>query len=134
MTAVICASKQEAQYVLSLLKPTFGVAARLGDASSFSFEEGIIVTDVRQVKGLEFMNVLLWNPSRRTYPKNQLGRNLLYVAATRAQENLCITSWEPACGYLPHWTSKLVRGIDLASEPEEEEEEQNPFQAIDDRS
>src|SRR5690606_5833017 len=62
LTAVLCPSNREAKHVLSLLTPSFGSAVRLGDEHSFSFDEGIIVSSIANVKGLEFLNVLIWNP------------------------------------------------------------------------
>lgn len=90
ISAVICGNKEEAKYIHSLLTPTFGGSVRLGDEDSFSFDSGILVTEVRQVKGLEFYSVLLWNPLERNYPDTDLGRNLLYVAITRAEERLVL--------------------------------------------
>jgi DNA helicase-2/ATP-dependent DNA helicase PcrA len=111
LTAVICQDEKEAKYALSLLTPTFGGAVRIGDSHSFSFEQGIIVTDIKQVKGLEFYNVVLWNPSAQAFPANELSRNLLYVAVTRAEENLCIVTWKKPTELLPAHNSKLVRGM-----------------------
>jgi DNA helicase-2/ATP-dependent DNA helicase PcrA len=114
IAAVICATPQDAKFAYQMLKPTFGPRVRLGDASSFSFEEGILVTDVRQVKGLEFFSVLLWNPSVRAYQNDELGRNLLYVAVTRAEENLCIVTWNRPAPMLPPFAaSNLVRSMDM---------------------
>ena len=130
MSAVLCASPQEARQVLSLLKPRFGHSVRLGDDTNFSFEEGIVVTTTQLVKGLEFVNVLLWNPSRETYPNNEIGRNLLYVAITRAIENLSIVSWNRPTELLPPERERLMRYVEL-QKPEEEEEEvdESPYAA-----
>jgi len=124
VTAVICRNPAEAKHVLSLLRPTFGAAVRLGDEDAFSFEDGILVSDVASVKGLEFANVLIWNPSTGAYPQGEEDRNALYVAITRAEENLCIASWGRPTGFLPALNSakagKLVRVYDLSVEDEEE--------------
>lgn len=120
IAAVICATPQDAKFAYQMLKPTFGPRVRLGDASSFSFEEGILVTDVRQVKGLEFFSVLLWNPSAKAYEASDLARNLLYVAVTRAEENLCIVTWNrPAPALPPFAASNLVRSMDMTVERDE---------------
>jgi DNA helicase IV len=124
VTAVICATPEEAKFAYKMLQPTFGQLVRLGDAYSFSFEEGILVTDVHQVKGLEFFSVLLWNPTAQTYGSNDLGRNLLYVAVTRAEENLCLVTWaRPASALPPFGYSKLVRSMDMTIVDEEEGED-----------
>jgi len=108
--AVVCPNTAEARYALSLLKPTFGAAARLGDEDSFSFGAGILVSSVEQIKGLEFPNVLIWNPSSKAYPANDTARNMLYVAVTRAEDRLCLVTWGKPSTLLPHITSSLVRG------------------------
>ena len=50
----------------------------------FSFTAGIDVTDVRQVKGLEFDYVVILDPTRQNYPVTTPSRHLLHIAATRA--------------------------------------------------
>ena len=121
VTAVICATPEEAKFAYKMLQPTFGNLVRLGDAYSFSFEEGILVTDVQQVKGLEFFSVLLWNPTPQSYGSNDYGRNLLYVAVTRAEENLCIVTWGRPASALPQFgVSKLIRSMDMTITDEDE--------------
>jgi DNA helicase-2/ATP-dependent DNA helicase PcrA len=50
----------------------------------FTFTAGIDVTDVRQVKGLEFDYVVILDPTRQNYPATTPSRHLLHIAATRA--------------------------------------------------
>ncbi len=120
IACVICSTPQEAKFAFQMLQPTFGPRVRLGDEFSFSFEEGILVTDVRQVKGLEFFSVLLWNPSSKSYPAGGLEQNLLYVAVTRAEENLCIVTWNRPSTLLPEFgASGLIRPRDV-SPPEDD--------------
>jgi DNA helicase-2/ATP-dependent DNA helicase PcrA len=114
IAAVICATPEDAEFAYRMLQPTFGPSVHRGDSYSFSFEEGILVTDVRQVKGLEFYSVLLWNPSHHSYSSDELGQNLLYVAVTRAEENLCLVTWARPSRHLPPFgSSKLVRSMDM---------------------
>lgn len=121
LTAVLCANERDARYAHSLLEPSFGNSVRLATHDSFSFEAGIVVSDIKQVKGLEFFNVLLWNPSEKSYPRNEsASANLLYVAATRAEENLCIVTWDRPTGLLPNLKSPLVRGYHITEEEESE--------------
>lgn len=54
----------------------------------FPFKPGIDVTDVRQVKGLEFDYVVLVDVSESTYPTDEESRHLLHIAATRAAHQL----------------------------------------------
>lgn len=56
----------------------------------FSFASGVEVTDVRQVKGLEFDYVILVDVNADTYPDNEEARRLLHVGATRAAHQLWI--------------------------------------------
>ena len=122
LVCVLCPNMKEAHTTFRLLEPTFQNTIRLGEPNSFSFDEGIVVTDVTQVKGLEFHSVLLWNPSRIHYPTDTLGRNSLYVAITRAEENLCIVSWSsPSKALPPFFTSPLIRRQDVAKLLEENE-------------
>ena len=123
ITAVLCGDMAEAKYVLGLLRPTFGDSARLGDPNNFDFAEGIVVSTVRAVKGLEFCNVLIWNPNSKRYPDTPLSQNELYVAITRAEENLCIVTWQRPSALLPAFGSILVRGIEV--EPEEPDDASN---------
>lgn len=63
----------------------------------FPFKPGIDVTDVRQVKGLEFDYVILVEVSDTTYPAEDEVRHLLHIAATRAAHQLWIlTSGKPS--------------------------------------
>ncbi len=63
----------------------------------FPFKPGIDVTDVRQVKGLEFDYVILVEVSESTYPVDDEARHLLHIAATRAAHQLWIlTSGKPS--------------------------------------
>lgn len=63
----------------------------------FPFKPGVDVTDVRQVKGLEFDYVVLVEVSESTYPGDDESRHLLHIAATRAAHQLWIlTSGKPS--------------------------------------
>jgi len=56
----------------------------------FPFKPGIDVTDVRQVKGLEFDYVIAVEVSDAAYPPEDEARHLLHIAATRAAHQLWI--------------------------------------------
>jgi DNA helicase-2/ATP-dependent DNA helicase PcrA len=58
----------------------------------FPFRAGVDVTDVRQVKGLEFDYVVLVECNTTTYPADDEARHLLHIAATRAAHQLWVTS------------------------------------------
>jgi DNA helicase-2/ATP-dependent DNA helicase PcrA len=63
---------------------------RLVAEQDFSFAPGVEVTDVRQVKGLEFDYVVLVDVNADTYPHSEEARHLLHVGATRAAHQLWI--------------------------------------------
>jgi len=58
----------------------------------FPFRPGIDVTDVRQVKGLEFDYVVLVDANTATYPEDDESRHLMHIAATRAAHQLWVVS------------------------------------------
>jgi len=60
----------------------------------FSFAPGVEVTDVRQVKGLEFDYVVLVEVNADSYPETEEARHLLHVGVTRAAHQLwlCTTA------------------------------------------
>ena len=68
---------------------------------NFTFQPGVEVTEVEQVKGLEFDYVILVETSAARYPDTPLARRLLHVGATRAVHQLWLTSVET--------TSPIVR-------------------------
>jgi DNA helicase II / ATP-dependent DNA helicase PcrA len=58
----------------------------------FAFEAGVDVTEVTEVKGLEFDYVILVEVSARYFPDDAHARRLLHVGATRASHQLWITA------------------------------------------
>jgi len=54
----------------------------------FPFRAGIDVTDVKQVKGLEWDYVILLDVNAQSYPAEDEARHLLHIAATRAAHQL----------------------------------------------
>ncbi|MCS6798930.1 MAG: ATP-binding domain-containing protein [Myxococcota bacterium] len=73
---------------------------RIAD-QDFPFRPGVDVTDVRQVKGLEFDYVVLLEVSAASYPVDDESRHLLHIAATRAAHQLWITTSGPPSELLP---------------------------------
>jgi DNA helicase-2/ATP-dependent DNA helicase PcrA len=64
---------------------------RIAD-QDFPFKPGIDVTDVRQVKGLEFDYVILVEVNEGSYPTEDEARHLLHIGATRAAHQLWIVT------------------------------------------
>jgi DNA helicase-2/ATP-dependent DNA helicase PcrA len=67
----------------------------------FPFRPGVDVTDVRQVKGLEFDYVILVEVNERSYPADDEARHLLHIAATRAAHQLWVVTTGTASPILP---------------------------------
>lgn len=67
----------------------------------FSFRPGVDVTDVRQVKGLEFDYVVIVEASAASYGTDNEARHLLHIAATRAAHQLWITTTGSPSPILP---------------------------------
>ena len=57
-------------------------------AQDFSFRPGIEVTEIRQVKGLEFDYVILVDVNASTFGTDDESRHLLHIGATRAAHQL----------------------------------------------
>lgn len=87
--AIVCRDQQEADNV----SRTLGAAGlELLDSSmeTAEFGNGIMVLPVYMTKGLEFDAVLIYEPTRTSYPVDDRHAKLLYVAATRALHELCL--------------------------------------------
>lgn len=67
----------------------------------FTFTAGIDVTDVRQVKGLEFDYVVLLEPNRQNYPTHDQARHLMHIAVTRAAYQLWMVNTGDRSQLLP---------------------------------
>ncbi len=68
------------------------MSANLVLAGEFRFEPGVDVTDVSQVKGLEFDYVVIPDASINHYPDSDDNRRALHVAVTRAYHQLCVVT------------------------------------------
>ncbi|MBL9009494.1 MAG: ATP-binding domain-containing protein [Myxococcales bacterium] len=62
------------------------------DNQEFTFTPGIDMTDVTQVKGLEFDYVILLDATANAYPDTTEARHLLHIAMTRAAHQLWLIS------------------------------------------
>jgi DNA helicase-2/ATP-dependent DNA helicase PcrA len=90
-TALICRDQSQAAEIYHHLKGWLPV--NLITAGEFNFEKGIEITPVYQVKGLEFDYVILADVDPDNYRDNLLDRRILYVALTRALEQIWLT-WQ----------------------------------------
>lgn len=85
-TAIITKDKKEAKKIYDLIKDEISVS--LVDANSEKFKKDLIIIPAYTAKGLEFDSVIIYNDRKNSYRNNE--RNLLYVACTRCQHELCI--------------------------------------------
>lgn len=67
----------------------------------FSFTPGIEISDIFQVKGLEFDYVVLIDVDEQTFPDDTKARNLLYVGVTRAAHQLWVMTCRQPSPLLP---------------------------------
>jgi len=89
--AVICVDTESAKKYYTGLKHSIDEVRYVPDGE-FTFMPGIDVTDVAQVKGLEFDYVIIPDANLREYPKNNVSSRALHVAVTRAVHQLWVIS------------------------------------------
>lgn len=119
LCGIICRTPREAQELVNTLRALSYSSVRLGHRDQFDFSPGITVTSVHQVKGLEFRNVLVVEPSARHYPLDDPeGRHLLYVAVTRAESRLDFVGHEKPTPLLP--ALKKASGKDVLEDVRKE--------------
>jgi DNA helicase-2/ATP-dependent DNA helicase PcrA len=83
--------EQADEYFLGLKHAEVPNLRRIAE-QDFPFRAGVDVTDVRQVKGLEFDYVILVDVNFAAYPEDHESRHLLHIAATRAAHQLWVTT------------------------------------------
>lgn len=88
LVAVLCRTRGDADRWAGDLEAVLGADVRRGDRSDFGFEAGVVVSNVHQVKGLEFDGVVVIEPGAY----GDRDRNLLHVAITRAADQLWVVS------------------------------------------
>jgi DNA helicase-2/ATP-dependent DNA helicase PcrA len=69
----------------------------------FRFAPGVEVTEVRQVKGLEFDYVIMVEVNADSYGANDEARHLFHVAATRAAHQLWVVCTGQPSPLIPSW-------------------------------
>jgi DNA helicase-2/ATP-dependent DNA helicase PcrA len=72
-------------------------------AYEFAFRPGVEVTEIRQVKGLEYDYVVLVDVNAATYPVDDETRHLLHIGATRAAHQLWVVSTGKPSPLIPGW-------------------------------
>lgn len=100
---VVCRHREQAEALYDRIEPRLtagGVPVRLGHNRSFVFAPGVTISNLRQLKGLEFDTVTLVDPDEAAYPASEESRRYLYTLVTRARERLHVVSSVPICGLL----------------------------------
>lgn len=72
-------------------------------AFEFAFRPGVEVTEIRQVKGLEYDYVVLADVNASTFPADDESRHLLHIGATRAAHQLWVLSTSQPSPLIPAW-------------------------------
>ena len=101
--AVVCGSAKDVDATVAALAPLLapqGVPVRVGRNNQFTFAPGVTVTNLRQIKGLEFDAVIALNVNEARYPNDEQGRRWLYTLVTRAKAALHLFSTEAPCSLL----------------------------------
>jgi DNA helicase-2/ATP-dependent DNA helicase PcrA len=83
----------------------------------FQFSPGIDVTDVGQVKGLEFDYVILLDVNETSYPDTVEARHLLHIGATRATHQLWLVATGPLSPLVQDALSDETRDANRLSPP-----------------
>jgi DNA helicase-2/ATP-dependent DNA helicase PcrA len=90
--ALLAPSKELSRIYFNGLQASEVPRLRIVENQNFTFAPGIEVTEVEQVKGLEFDYVVLLESSAGSYPDTAGSRRRLHVGATRAIHQLWLTS------------------------------------------
>jgi DNA helicase II / ATP-dependent DNA helicase PcrA len=72
-------------------------------AQDFTFRPGVDVTEIREVKGLEYDYVILVDVNASAFPADDESRHLMHVGATRAAHQLWIVATGEPSKILPKW-------------------------------
>ena len=96
---------------------------------SFRFDAGVTVTNLHQIKGLEFDVVVVVEPSTTNYPEDDRGRRWLYTVLTRAKERLELVGVEEPTTLLRTALASGALAVEVQALPEVtfDEEDDEPF-------
>lgn len=102
--AIVCRNTKEAASVTELFKDK--IQLNHGTLDEMEFQNGVMILPVSYTKGLEFDAVLLFEPTRKSYPTDDGHAKLLYVAATRALHELTVLHLGDLTGLIADPVSK----------------------------
>jgi len=101
--AVLARFPEQADSYYSALKMAEVPHVRRVSHYDFAFKPGVDVTDIRQVKGLEYDYVVLVDVNASTYPEKDVARYQLHIGATRAAHQLWILATGIPSPLIPEW-------------------------------
>jgi DNA helicase II / ATP-dependent DNA helicase PcrA len=101
--AVVARYPSQATLYYAGLKKSEVPRLNLVSDQDFSFAAGVEVTDIRQVKGLEFDYVILVEVNADAYPDDDESRHMFHVGATRAAHQLWVVVTQKPSPILPKW-------------------------------
>ncbi|WP_437756769.1 ATP-binding domain-containing protein [Sorangium sp. So ce1389] len=101
--AILARHPEQADVYYDALKMAEIPNLRRVRAYEFAFRPGVEVTEIRQVKGLEYDYVVLVDVNASTYPADDESRHLLHIGATRAAHQLWVISTAAPSPLLPDW-------------------------------
>lgn len=101
--AILTRHPEQADMYYDALKMAEIPSLRRIRAFEFAFRPGVEVTEVRQVKGLEYDYVVVADVNAASYPDDVESRHLLHIAATRAAHQLWVISTGHISPLMPKW-------------------------------
>lgn len=99
--AVVARYPEQADAYYEGLRRAEVPALRRVRREDFSFTPGIDVTDVTQVKGLEFDYVIMVDANQSSYPPSVEARHLMHIGMTRAAHQLWLISSDTPSALIP---------------------------------
>jgi len=101
--AILARHPEQADAYYEALKMAEIPSLRRVRSYEFAFRPGVEVTEIRQVKGLEYDYVVLVDVNASTYPLDDETRHLLHIGATRAAHQLWVLSTSKPSPLIPGW-------------------------------
>ncbi len=101
--AILARHPEQADAYYEALKMAEIPSLRRIRSYEFAFRPGVEVTEIRQVKGLEYDYVVLVDVNASTYPADDESRHLLHIGATRAAHQLWVVSTGKPSPLVPPW-------------------------------
>lgn len=122
--AILCRDEVTAKKLFHYLTREKTVGIRYSDARDFQFTPGITITALKNVKGLEFHSICLFDPSEKNFsPFSASDRNLLYMGITRALYRMDLIGHHPLTPMIP----SEIQQEDLTDVPPETPDGHTPL-------